>query len=181
MCVGQARAVALSTLLMSTTTNGPSLRPTWCSWPKTQSASVSTARGFQRPALHRADRAHWRMMPHNVPPWPVIYQQTQWWLAAGCFADAQRYYTTPREMRREPQQAEPSGALWTHTCLPSRASRVRVPSSAPTRFPARLAPSVLPSVPAYVLASVPECMGHAAMCPLPLHSRFASPGGLVLV
>jgi transposase len=27
----------------------------------------------------------WRAMPHDVPPWPVVYQQTRRWLAAGCF------------------------------------------------------------------------------------------------
>src|SRR5260370_16302790 len=29
--------------------------------------------------------AHWRMMPHDLPPWPVIYQQLRRWMAAGCF------------------------------------------------------------------------------------------------
>jgi transposase len=29
--------------------------------------------------------AHWRMMPHDLPPWPVIYQQMRRWMAAGCF------------------------------------------------------------------------------------------------
>src|SRR5690349_2709185 len=29
--------------------------------------------------------AHWRMMPHDLPPWPVVYQQMRRWLAAGCF------------------------------------------------------------------------------------------------
>ena len=29
--------------------------------------------------------AHWRNMPHDLPPWPVVYQQTRRWLAAGCF------------------------------------------------------------------------------------------------
>jgi transposase len=28
----------------------------------------------------------WRMMPHDLPPWHAVYQQTQRWLAAGCFA-----------------------------------------------------------------------------------------------
>lgn len=27
----------------------------------------------------------WRMMPHDLPPWPVVYQQTQRWFAAGVF------------------------------------------------------------------------------------------------
>ncbi|MBM3343934.1 MAG: IS5 family transposase [Betaproteobacteria bacterium] len=29
--------------------------------------------------------AHWRMMPHEFPPWPAVYQQTQRWLKARCF------------------------------------------------------------------------------------------------
>lgn len=27
----------------------------------------------------------WRMMAHDLPPWPVVYQQAQRWFAAGCF------------------------------------------------------------------------------------------------
>ena len=27
----------------------------------------------------------WRMMPHDLPPWPVVYQQTQRWIRARCF------------------------------------------------------------------------------------------------
>jgi len=27
----------------------------------------------------------WRAMPNNFPPWSAVYQQTQRWLAAGCF------------------------------------------------------------------------------------------------
>src|SRR5258707_15749716 len=29
--------------------------------------------------------AHWRMLPHDLPPWPVVYQQMRRWMAAGCF------------------------------------------------------------------------------------------------
>ena len=29
--------------------------------------------------------AQWRMLPTNFPPWPAVYQQTQRWIAAGCF------------------------------------------------------------------------------------------------
>jgi transposase len=29
--------------------------------------------------------APWRMMPHEFPPWPAVYQQTRRWLQAGCF------------------------------------------------------------------------------------------------
>ena len=27
----------------------------------------------------------WRFMPHDLPPWPVVYQQMRRWLDAGCF------------------------------------------------------------------------------------------------
>jgi transposase len=27
----------------------------------------------------------WRMMPHDLPPWSAVYQQTQRWITAGCF------------------------------------------------------------------------------------------------
>jgi transposase len=29
--------------------------------------------------------APWRLLPHDLPPWPTVYQQTQRWLAAGVF------------------------------------------------------------------------------------------------
>jgi transposase len=29
--------------------------------------------------------AHWRMLPHDLPPWPTVYQQMLRWMAAGCF------------------------------------------------------------------------------------------------
>ena len=29
--------------------------------------------------------APWRLLPHDLPPWEAVYQQTQRWLAAGCF------------------------------------------------------------------------------------------------
>jgi transposase len=29
--------------------------------------------------------ASWRMMPHDLPPWHTVYQQTQRWIQAGCF------------------------------------------------------------------------------------------------
>jgi transposase len=29
--------------------------------------------------------AQWRRMPHDLPPWSTVYQQTQRWLAAGVF------------------------------------------------------------------------------------------------
>src|SRR6202162_3115024 len=29
--------------------------------------------------------APWRLLPQDLPPWPAVFQQTQRWLAAGCF------------------------------------------------------------------------------------------------
>src|SRR5215217_3231051 len=29
--------------------------------------------------------SQWRYLPHDLPPWPAVYQQTQRWLAAECF------------------------------------------------------------------------------------------------
>jgi transposase len=29
----------------------------------------------------------WRLLPTNFPPWAAVYQQTQRWIAAGCFED----------------------------------------------------------------------------------------------
>ena len=31
--------------------------------------------------------APWRYLPINFPPWEAVYQQTQRWIAAGCFED----------------------------------------------------------------------------------------------
>src|SRR5262245_58829624 len=30
--------------------------------------------------------APWRLMPHDLPPWPVVHQQTQRWIRSECFA-----------------------------------------------------------------------------------------------
>jgi transposase len=27
----------------------------------------------------------WRMLPHDLPPWQIVHQQTQRWIQAGCF------------------------------------------------------------------------------------------------
>jgi transposase len=29
--------------------------------------------------------APWRLLPHEFPPWPIVYQQTRRWVEAGCF------------------------------------------------------------------------------------------------
>lgn len=54
--------------------------------------------------------ASWRMMPHDLPPWPVVYQQTQRWLKAGVFETMAHDL---RELLRLAQgrQAKPTAAI----------------------------------------------------------------------
>ena len=60
----------------------------------------------------------WRWMPHDLPPWPVVYQQAQRWLAAGCFE------TIVHDLRIIPRLAEgrrphPSAAIFDSQTLQS--------------------------------------------------------------
>src|SRR5215212_4980968 len=52
----------------------------------------------------------WRWMPHDLPPWPVVYQQTRRWLAAGCF---EAILHDLRELLRlaEGRRPQPSAAI----------------------------------------------------------------------
>jgi transposase len=51
--------------------------------------------------------ATWRLMPHDLPPWHTVYQQTQRWLRAGCFEDI--VHDLRRLLRElEGRAAEPS-------------------------------------------------------------------------
>jgi len=45
----------------------------------------------------------WRAMPHDLPPWFTVYQQTQRWLAAGCAFDPRK--RSARWLRRSQAQA----------------------------------------------------------------------------
>ena len=40
--------------------------------------------------------AQWRMLPHDLPPWHTVYQQTQRWLAAGVFEAIVHDHSTSR-------------------------------------------------------------------------------------
>ncbi len=48
--------------------------------------------------------AAWRLLPTNFPPWAAVYQQTQRWIAAGCFEDI---VDDLREMIREAAGKKP--------------------------------------------------------------------------
>jgi len=58
--------------------------------------------------------ARWRMLPHDLPPWPLVYQQTQRWLAAGVFDDL------VADLRRLLRLAEGRGPEPTAAILDSR-------------------------------------------------------------
>src|SRR5919108_6250730 len=64
--------------------------------------------------------APWRMMPNDLPPWYVVYQQTQRWLAAGCFT---ALVDDLRLLLREAKgrNRQPSAALFDSRTLQSTA------------------------------------------------------------
>jgi transposase len=62
--------------------------------------------------------ATWRMVPHDLPPWEVIYQQSQRWLKAGVF---EALVHDLREILRlvEGRKAQPSAAIFDSRTLQS--------------------------------------------------------------
>jgi transposase len=62
--------------------------------------------------------AAWRMVPHDLPPWAAVYQQTQRWIQAGVFetivADLRLLLRTAQG--RNPQ---PSATIWDSRTLQS--------------------------------------------------------------
>jgi transposase len=54
--------------------------------------------------------ASWRMVPHDFPPWEAVYQQTQRWLAAGCF-EAMGHDLRALLRLAEGRASEPTAAL----------------------------------------------------------------------
>jgi transposase len=59
----------------------------------------------------------WRLLPNDLPPWPAVYQQTQRWIAAGCFEDI---VDDLREMIRQAagKQPQPSAIILDAQTLP---------------------------------------------------------------
>jgi transposase len=62
--------------------------------------------------------ATWRMVPHDLPPWAAIYQQTQRWIKAGVF---EALVADLRLLLRvaEGRNAEPSATIWDSRTLQS--------------------------------------------------------------
>ena len=54
--------------------------------------------------------APWRWMPNDLPPWAAVYQQTQRWLAAGCF-EALAHDLRAVLRQASGRSAEPSAAI----------------------------------------------------------------------
>jgi transposase len=54
--------------------------------------------------------AHWRMLPHDLPPWPVVYQQMRRWMAAGCF-EAMVHDLRVLLRRAAERKAQPTAAI----------------------------------------------------------------------
>ena len=53
---------------------------------------------------------HWRMLPHDLPPWPVVYQQMRRWMAASCF-EAIVHDLRVLLRRAAERNAQPSAAI----------------------------------------------------------------------
>ena len=62
--------------------------------------------------------AQWRMMPHDLPPWAAVYQQTQRWLKAGVF---EAIVNDLRAVLRlaEGRQEQPTAAIFDSRTLQS--------------------------------------------------------------
>jgi transposase len=62
--------------------------------------------------------AQWRMMPHDLPPWAAVYQQTQRWLRVGVF---EAIVADLRAVLRlaEGRKEEPSAAIFDSRTLQS--------------------------------------------------------------
>jgi transposase len=52
----------------------------------------------------------WRMLPNDLPPWPVVYQQTQRWLKAGRFEEMAHDLRRLLRMLHE-REPEPTGSI----------------------------------------------------------------------
>lgn len=52
----------------------------------------------------------WRMMPHDLPPWHVVYQQSRRWIKAGCFEAMAHDLRTILRMAME-RKGDPSAVI----------------------------------------------------------------------
>ena len=82
--------------------------------------------------------AHWRMMPNDLPPWPVVYQQTQRWIRAGCFEImVEDLRSLLREFADRKAPAERDGARQPHPAIHAgirSAGRIRRSQARPVKY-----------------------------------------------
>jgi transposase len=73
------------------------------------------------PETHYAVRTGcpWRALPHDLPPWDVVYYQAQRWIKAGVFAQLVQDLRTVLRLQAG-RQAQPSAAIFDSRTLPSR-------------------------------------------------------------
>jgi transposase len=62
--------------------------------------------------------AAWRLMPHDLPPWYRVYQQSERWLNAGVFAMIVHDLRAVLRLAQR-RQAEPSAAIFDSRTLQS--------------------------------------------------------------
>lgn len=62
--------------------------------------------------------ATWRMMPNDLPPWEIVYQQTQRWVNAGVFEDMVHDLRVLLRLA-EGRNAQPSAAIFDSRTLQS--------------------------------------------------------------
>ena len=62
--------------------------------------------------------APWRLLPNDLPPWEAVYQQTQRWLAAGCFEAIMHDLRGLLRLAVE-RRAQPSAAIFDSQTLQS--------------------------------------------------------------
>jgi transposase len=60
----------------------------------------------------------WRLMPNDLPPWSVVFQQTQRWLKAGCFEDMAHDLRAMLRLALE-RKADPSAVIMDSRTLQS--------------------------------------------------------------
>jgi transposase len=81
--------------------------------------------------------AQWRMMPHDLPPWAAVYQQSQRWIRAGVF---EQIVHDLREILRlaAGRHEQPTAAILDgRTLQPRRAALVRALTGTRRRRAAR--------------------------------------------
>jgi transposase len=62
--------------------------------------------------------AQWRMLPHDLPPWSIVYQQAQRWFKAGCFEAIVKDLRAVLRLAAGRNQ-EPSAAIFDSRTRPS--------------------------------------------------------------